>query len=432
MAETVFFSWQIDRPTNTGRNFIERALERALARINDEIHIDEAERDELAVDRDTRGVAGQPPIVDTIFKKIDAATVFVPDLTFVGLRNDNRPSPNPNVLIEYGWALKALGHNRIVAVMNVAFGEPTSESMPFDMKHLRFPITYTLSEDASDTEKRNELERLAKTLRDALSAVMATEGSRSRAAASAEKFIPVEPVGTSSRFRALGIPIGISVSGSPFDEDAHDIFLESGPAIWLRVIPVLSQNRRWSALDLEKAGWGGKFLLSPFLNSYGSFSSLRADDGYGTYVAGAGSTTQNVTFAFETREIWGIQAGLISRIADHAKSGTKAGLPIFEPQLRSALARYTELLDVIGAKRPYRWIAGIEGIKGFGLYYPPPKDHHFRSPGPFGTCASQSICEEGPVFEGDAISKSLTPFFAKIFEKFGIERPEYLDDIEQT
>jgi len=100
MAETVFFSWQIDRPTNTGRNFIERALERALARINDEIHIDEAERDELAVDRDTRGVAGQPPIVDTIFKKIDAATVFVPDLTFVGLRNDNRPSPNPNVLIE--------------------------------------------------------------------------------------------------------------------------------------------------------------------------------------------------------------------------------------------------------------------------------------------------------------------------------------------
>jgi hypothetical protein len=102
------------------------------------------------VDRDTQGVPGVPPIVDTIFHKIDSATIFVPDLTFVGKRIDRRPTPNPNVLVEYGWALKSLRYTRIIPVMNVAFGEPTPETMPFDMRHLRHPkCTYSLPTRAS-------------------------------------------------------------------------------------------------------------------------------------------------------------------------------------------------------------------------------------------------------------------------------------------
>jgi hypothetical protein len=38
----------------------------------------------------------------------------------VGKHLDGEPIPNPNVLIEYGWALKSLGYKRIVAVMNEA------------------------------------------------------------------------------------------------------------------------------------------------------------------------------------------------------------------------------------------------------------------------------------------------------------------------
>ena len=91
-----------------GRISSERALERAVGKIGEDTKLEEAVRD-LEVDCDTKGVPGSPPIVDTIFRKIDAATVFVPDLTFVGTRPDGRPSPpNPNVLIEYGWALKSL------------------------------------------------------------------------------------------------------------------------------------------------------------------------------------------------------------------------------------------------------------------------------------------------------------------------------------
>jgi hypothetical protein len=101
VSHTIFFSWQMDTDPRTGRNLIERVLERALGSIGSDATVHEAVR-ELEVDRDTLDEPGFPPIVDTIFRKIDEAAMFVVDLTFVGKRLDGRPTPNPNVLIEYG------------------------------------------------------------------------------------------------------------------------------------------------------------------------------------------------------------------------------------------------------------------------------------------------------------------------------------------
>ena len=106
MSKTVFFSWQSDRPTREGRNLIGRALEAAVSRIADDAAVEEAVREGLTVDKDTKGVPGSPPLFDTILKKIEGATVVVPDLTFVGTRSNGEPTPNPNVLIEY-WYLVA-------------------------------------------------------------------------------------------------------------------------------------------------------------------------------------------------------------------------------------------------------------------------------------------------------------------------------------
>lgn len=163
VTATIFFSWQADTPTKEGRNLIERALERAANRIGGDTNVEEAVRD-LEIDRDTKGAPGSPPIVETIFRKIDRAAIFVPDLTFVGKRLDGRPTPNPNVLVEYGWALKSLGHSRILPVMNTAFGTPTAETMPFDMIHLRHPILFNCSADATEESRRQEREVLARKL----------------------------------------------------------------------------------------------------------------------------------------------------------------------------------------------------------------------------------------------------------------------------
>src|ERR1017187_3944901 len=120
---TVFYSWQSDLPNAINRGFIEKALEKAIKRIGSNATLNPASRVEL--DKDTQGVSGSPPIAETILAKIENCAAFVADLTFVGeslpqlksKREAVRQVPNPNVLIEYGYALRARGDRRIVAVM---------------------------------------------------------------------------------------------------------------------------------------------------------------------------------------------------------------------------------------------------------------------------------------------------------------------------
>jgi hypothetical protein len=167
MGYTVFFSWQSDRSSREGRSLIEKALEEAVKRIAADSNIDEPLR-ELYVDKDTKNVPGSPRIFETILSKIEDASVFVADLTFCGNRAGGGPIPNPNVLVEYGYALKVLGENCVLSVMNCAHGEASRESMPFDLLNRRFPIRYHLLDGASDDEIRDARKQLCKDLERAL------------------------------------------------------------------------------------------------------------------------------------------------------------------------------------------------------------------------------------------------------------------------
>jgi hypothetical protein len=82
MPLKIFFSWQAETPTEGGRNLIDRALREAVKAFKADVEVEKPERGglpDVEVDRDTYGVPGHPPIVDTIFKKIDEAAIFVPD-----------------------------------------------------------------------------------------------------------------------------------------------------------------------------------------------------------------------------------------------------------------------------------------------------------------------------------------------------------------
>ncbi len=124
MSEHIFYSWQSDCPSNTNRAFILAALEKAIK----EIHMDESTDVDPVIDRDTLGLAGSPDISQSIFSKIDMASVFVCDVTIIDSMAA-RPTPNPNVLIELGYAVKYLGWNRVIMAMNTEFGKP--EDLPF-------------------------------------------------------------------------------------------------------------------------------------------------------------------------------------------------------------------------------------------------------------------------------------------------------------
>ena len=99
---TIFYAWQSDTPPRFNRYLILRmALELAARSLTDGSNGSL----QINIHSDTQDVPGQPPVTDTILKKIRACDIFVPDFAFVGKTKARKLLPNPNVLTEYGYAL---------------------------------------------------------------------------------------------------------------------------------------------------------------------------------------------------------------------------------------------------------------------------------------------------------------------------------------
>ncbi len=141
----VFWSWQSDTPGKTGRHFVRGALEAAIEDLRQPLDVEEpVERDvreNIHIDHDRKGVTGSPRLLETIFKKIDNAAVFVSDITPVSriaavrktgqLRTAKR-NMNPNVAIELGYAIKAISEENVLMVLNEHYGG--REFLPFDIQ----------------------------------------------------------------------------------------------------------------------------------------------------------------------------------------------------------------------------------------------------------------------------------------------------------
>jgi hypothetical protein len=175
VPQHIFYSWQADMAPATGKNLIGRALRDAIAMVNADAAVEDADRDDESVavlDHDTEGVSGSPPIVQIIFEKIDAASAFVSDLTYVAERKDGRRSPNPNVLFEHGWAWKSLTWRAVISVMNIAHGDPRKHPLPFDLQHNKGPIFFDCPDDADLDRRQAERAKLAKALAPRLRAIL--------------------------------------------------------------------------------------------------------------------------------------------------------------------------------------------------------------------------------------------------------------------
>lgn len=383
MPFTVFFSWQSDRGT-AEQALIERALNDAIQRIVCDATIERAVREEgIELDQDTKGMGGAPPIVDTIFSKIDRAAIFVADLTFVSKRANDRPAPNPNVLIEYGWALKSRTYNRLIPVMNTYYGEPTPQDMPFDMRHLKFPIQFRLPPDANDGLKKVVASAFSRELEDNMRAIINAPGFAN--GPDRQHFPGRDAL---SRFRLHG-PIG-KTYGS-FGEPQRDVRLKYAPAYWLHVYPDWDSGRRWSTSELKQLATIPTVALWPpaAFGSTLSFTFVRGEDGFGVVVAGGpDDPTSTVVYIFDTGEVWGIDAF-------HAQVHGGIALPIEE--FARALDQYRAfLVSKLKIQPPYNVEVGIDWIKDEKVWLP-------QRPGrvilqnPFGSCISNSIVHSATV-----------------------------------
>ena len=152
-AFKIFYSWQSDLSPNKTRYFIQDCIDKAIS-IVQQVESVEAVRDEA-----TNGETGSPDIVATVFNKIDECDLFVADLSLCCAtdtdRSTNKRSPNPNVLVELGYAAHSLGWNRIICFCNTEYGD--IGQLPFDIQHNRVH-GYSLNE-ASRSRKDVILEQ---------------------------------------------------------------------------------------------------------------------------------------------------------------------------------------------------------------------------------------------------------------------------------
>lgn len=126
---TLFYSWQSDDPKT--RNYIERALKKALENVASNMNVEDAPR----LDKDTQGEVGAVSITATIKQKISSSTIFLADVSLVNKSEASEKLANQNVMFELGYAFGKKSENAVMLVANSDLGD--AKELPFDIAQNR-------------------------------------------------------------------------------------------------------------------------------------------------------------------------------------------------------------------------------------------------------------------------------------------------------
>lgn len=335
---TVFWSWQSDLDARVTRNVIRDALADAIDGLQAEVE----ERTELT--SDTKGVPGSPDIVATILAKIDAAAVFVGDVTPIAISASGKAVANPNVLIELGYAKKSLGLNRVLLVWNTAFEGTTPERLPFDMRTRRAPIGFNLATGADKAQLAQARAELRDIFKDALRECIAVANPSQTAS---PEWQPASTQSPAVWFNPED-PLPINEDGAPGTKT-----MRPGPYAYVRILPAV-----WN----RPADFGGG-SHSHILGDTRGFSWGTTKGGFLTYSGSIRASEQsdlfNATMQFRaTGELWGVE----SRITDtdrnwfHADYVIKSINDFIDENLRYLLRQ--------GARGPFRIRLGVTDLEG--------------------------------------------------------------------
>lgn len=180
-----------------------------------------------------------------------------------------------------------------------------------------------------------------------------------------------------ARFRGADDPLGVFWDQVPFsDAPDYEVFLSQGPALWFRLRPVrITSSGEWTHPELLRCAQGPSVPLQPL--SWVNMLYLRADDGIGVYATidnlARETETQSVAFAFSTGGIWSVDTSIL-----RLSGPTPLYFQAIARALIQSLPRYGEFLRCLGYPPPYRWDAGLEGVKGRRLEVPPPPNPPYQ------------------------------------------------------
>ncbi|WP_242927439.1 hypothetical protein [Pontibacter vulgaris] len=165
MKLKIFYSWQTTTSTKYNKNFILSCIEKAVKKVKLKPELKEVE---FVILEGVTGEPGSPQVASKIAdERIPTCDIFISDLSVVNhistfkkfVRNivgdQFKPFQNNNVIYEHGVAYNAIGLEKMIGVLNTTYGSPNENpaNIPFDLKHIRFPIEYTYSEATKNKEE---------------------------------------------------------------------------------------------------------------------------------------------------------------------------------------------------------------------------------------------------------------------------------------
>jgi hypothetical protein len=402
----VFYSWQLDSPRRTNRDLIRAAAERAISALNEEIALDDAERqvDEITLDQDTQGILGSPPIAKVIFDKIKSCDVFLADVSLVASGADGRKHINSNVAIELGYALGSRGFGPVLKVMNTALGQPSE--LPFDLRERRFPVQYELPDGADKVRVERATVELAKKLKSILGEYHA---QRPRAD---ESVVHSETLFTDQRARFWNdddilVPANGRYQAEPLRISKRALF-------YFRCIPkatlpeLSSKDTEICAADVPPLS-----SITGYSRSRNYWGAIVFDRGY------SGNSVTGATQIFRNREIWAFDPYYASVSREDCDLGfpivptgaVKREYPRIIQQIRDALPK-------IGYIGEYVIEFGLSNASGVHLAI---DRRHFESyPGPL---FQDEIFVRKVVSESTPTTEIFNDLMRKLFDEAGRDVP---------
>jgi len=409
----IFYSWQSDVDTKANRSFIRKAVEKSIAAVIKDYDIASADRPQVV--SDTQGEQGLAPIVDTIFGKIRNAKVVVLDVTLTGsseaqalsqpegAQHKAKRTLNSNVAIELGYAHAVHGYEPLLCIMNSFFGDPTD--LPFDLQHCRWPIQYHLDPDADPQVKSKVLDKLVAELKPILS------GYVGRWSGANQPFQRYKPNSEKGAFWTTGHSILHRKDPSNFEAETAMRYRKRQSRLYLRMWPPTELGTSFAERESDFRRTDPVLLCAEDSSiSYGQnrfgwikFSNNSAD-------------ILNLTQCFYEGEIWGVSSSLLYE----RKGISLLDATELEKRLRSSFRSFCRFaVDSLGYKETINFEVGLANAESTKLYI----EHQGKNR--LGAPIFDSVSDIGrwPVERVDQCEHALLPFFEKIFQKSGENRP---------
>jgi hypothetical protein len=405
MARTIFWSWQSDASKRETRDLIQVALYAAASDLAAEL--EPALR--LEVDQDVKGVMGMAPIAETILEKIGEALAFVSDVTpiaVVDAAETKKHIPNPNVMLELGYARSTLGMGRLIPVFNKSIAGTRFEDLPFDLRHLTGAISYELPKGASKSQLRIVREQLRRRLVDKLRPMLWDKDEGNQDVGNWHARLLSDPSIWAEGFNPL--PVNIAHRGRV------DVIVAPAPRIFARLLPAKQKEAPTAFSGIFP---GMEHHLKPIGDR--QFDGLTGGKCAGGHIASQSiaddrTTRSIVRWYKDNGEIWAISTWGFYQREGHPQLA-------FDEILRD-LARWLEKAvqtsRAAGGSGPFRLILGAAGLNQVhwwrGLYSP--GSNLFFGLNPF--VHVETILAND---ERQTILTALAVFMNELTDNFGVE-----------